>query len=690
MTKLQGCTWWGSNLRMDVCPIPRSPLYPISHCLPNTRQVWMCLSILRMSAWVGTKLAVYCVALLVSLSIGEAPRPRGSGEPLEAAGAAAAAVLARAWQPHCCVILLTDGAASTHAVTKGVEQLPAPWGATVLETRPAPGNSNRSVALLGEALSHALRVRRASWCVVVVVVSDNIFFLVKWAELGIESGLLAWPTRVVAITGLPTTRLHRIHLAYSHANSVVVVSNGNTPPRCTVWVHQPFSPPNARAAQVASWSPLRGLSLVPRKILFPDKFHKLAWGPTLVVAAEEYPPHVLISDTGPGQDYVLTGPMEKLLRILSTQLNFTYTIKRPPDGSWGVLLEDGSWTGMVGMVNRKEADMGLGPFAVTTIRATAVDYTRTILVDYGRILAGSGKPEVDPWGFLLPFTPDVWLAFLAAMGAALAAIAFLASCAAPRLVAPTSWLSGRTLMYMRVVLQQDVSARGMRWWERLVLGAWMVLTLVLMRSYAGTLMSLLAVRQIPQPFQDLRRLLDDPDVTMVWEAGSMYVQFLMAVTSGIFREVREAESLGRLVFVKTTDYNHVLDQMVRRGTHAFVGEYLSSRVLMANDFSASGQCDFYASRAKFLPFMFAMVGRRYSPLVPALSARIGSVTEAGLYDSWLDAAIPNDTSCVAAPTKVTVTSSLGLVNLWGMFTMLGSGAAVAGLALVGEVLAGHL
>lgn len=67
----------------------------------------------------------------------------------------------------------------------------------------------------------------------------------------------------------------------------------------------------------------------------------------------------------------------------------------------------------------------------------------------------------------------------------------------------------------------------MQWWERLVLGAWMVLTLVLMRSYAGTLMSLLAVRQIPQPFQDLRRLLDDPDVTMVWEAGSMYVQFLM-------------------------------------------------------------------------------------------------------------------------------------------------------------------
>ncbi|MPC45569.1 hypothetical protein E2C01_039272 [Portunus trituberculatus] len=377
---------------------------------------------------------------------------------------------------------------------------------------------------------------------------------------------------------------------------------------------------------------------------------RLAWGPTLVVAAEEYPPHVLISDTGPGQDYVLTGPMEKLLRILSTQLNFTH-------GITGSVL----WF----------------CFSVT------------------RCPVGHGITGATLWLCLFVTRCPVGHGIT---GAILRPCLFVTRCPAGHGItgaAPQPCLSvtrcpvghGITgaVLWPCLFVTRYVSARGMRWWERLVLGAWMVLTLVLMRSYAGTLMSLLAVRQIPQPFQDLRRLLDDPDVTMVWEAGSMYVQFLMpeaasacllpehlvtaappitlqAVTSGIFREVREAESLGRLVFVKTTDYNHVLDQM----------------------------CDFYASRAKFLPFMFAMVGRRYSPLVPALSARIGSVTEAGLYDSWLDAAIPNDTSCVAAPTKVTVTSSLGLVNLWGMFTMLGSGAAVAGLALVGEVLAGHL
>ncbi|MPC49888.1 hypothetical protein E2C01_043703 [Portunus trituberculatus] len=33
MAKFQGGTCWDSNLRVDVCPIPRSPPYPLRHLL---------------------------------------------------------------------------------------------------------------------------------------------------------------------------------------------------------------------------------------------------------------------------------------------------------------------------------------------------------------------------------------------------------------------------------------------------------------------------------------------------------------------------------------------------------------------------------------------------------------------------------------------------------------------------------
>ena len=32
-------------------------------------------------------------------------------------------------------------------------------------------------------------------------------------------------------------------------------------------------------------------------------------------------------------------------------LNFTFTIEKPTDGEWGVLQKDGSWSGMVGMLD---------------------------------------------------------------------------------------------------------------------------------------------------------------------------------------------------------------------------------------------------------------------------------------------------------------------------------------------------
>ena len=39
-------------------------------------------------------------------------------------------------------------------------------------------------------------------------------------------------------------------------------------------------------------------------------------------------------------------------------MNFTYTVIQPPDGQYGALLPDGTWSGMVGMLQREEVYMG--------------------------------------------------------------------------------------------------------------------------------------------------------------------------------------------------------------------------------------------------------------------------------------------------------------------------------------------
>ena len=39
-------------------------------------------------------------------------------------------------------------------------------------------------------------------------------------------------------------------------------------------------------------------------------------------------------------------------------LNFTYDLTQPPDGQWGAIQPDGTWSGLVGMLMRDEIDIG--------------------------------------------------------------------------------------------------------------------------------------------------------------------------------------------------------------------------------------------------------------------------------------------------------------------------------------------
>ena len=57
------------------------------------------------------------------------------------------------------------------------------------------------------------------------------------------------------------------------------------------------------------------------------------------------------------------------------------------------------------------------------------------------------------------------------------------------------------------------------------MATWLLVALVLVRSYASNLMSVMAVRYIQQPYQSLRNILDDPNVIMIWQADSSRVQY---------------------------------------------------------------------------------------------------------------------------------------------------------------------
>ncbi|XP_071526994.1 LOW QUALITY PROTEIN: probable glutamate receptor [Panulirus ornatus] len=636
---------------------------------------------------------VFLLVVPLIQTMADAPLPNIDKETLSVAGNAAVAVLSTVSQPQCSVVLFTDGNTSAVTIRESVV-VRNPWGSSVLEVTVNGQDAHVLGRQLFPVVGDALRVRQLSWCMTVVVVSDDPAFLAAFMESSLKNLLLVWSTKLLVVTRLSLPQLQHLHTSFSMTNTVLLVVDDNHGHlECHAYVHLPYSPTGTQPLQVASWTSAKGLTHISSRRLFPDKFDALLHRPFLIVAAEVYLPHIELFKedgvTSPTQ--LFQGPMVNLLEILANTMNFTYKYARPADGSWGGKLRNGSWTGMVGMLDRKEADIGLGPFGVSVTRAQVVDFTQPILIDYARILGGRGRPEVDPWGFLLPLTPLVWATILTAVLLVMPLTVFLlSSCSGLKTTSKSLWSSDVFFTYIRVTLQQDNPVPPDLWWERLVLGVWMMMTLVLTRSYAGNLMSLLAVRHIPQPYHTLRDVLDDPTVTMLWEGNNAYVQYYRSVNSGIFREIADSENVGRIQYVRSTQFPASMETLVRQGSHVLIAEDLYGRVLMAQDFSRTGHCDFYASREVFLPFMFAMVGQKNSPLVPVISGRIESLRESGIYDHWMETAIPNSTSCVYSPTKITVNTSLSLYNLWGMFAVVCAGMVVSVLALTCELLGGEL
>ena len=79
----------------------------------------------------------------------------------------------------------------------------------------------------------------------------------------------------------------------------------------------------------------------------------------LVVAVEPWPPALILHSHENGT-ISYSGMMWEVMEYVKQARNCTFKIIRSPDGLWGHCYGINNCTGMLGMVNRKEADFAFG------------------------------------------------------------------------------------------------------------------------------------------------------------------------------------------------------------------------------------------------------------------------------------------------------------------------------------------
>ena len=113
-------------------------------------------------------------------------------------------------------------------------------------------------------------------------------------------------------------------------------------------------------------------------------------------------------------------------------MNFTFKVEKPPDGEWGVKLSNNSWTGMVGMLIRKEIDIGnilknhtassikslifillaVTDFTVTKERSPYISFSQPLQTYYHTLLIKNPSETFNYLAYLEPLHHMSW-AFVA-------------------------------------------------------------------------------------------------------------------------------------------------------------------------------------------------------------------------------------------------------------------------------------
>lgn len=108
-------------------------------------------------------------------------------------------------------------------------------------------------------------------------------------------------------------------------------------------------------------------------------------------------------------DNRLSGFDGMLLKTLAEKLNFKYDIRLASDKHWGYLNPQGNWNGIIGMLVRGEADIGITTMTITQERFQAVDFTVPyFLLDRTFVIGAPGHlPKFE--AFTYPFKMEVWV-----------------------------------------------------------------------------------------------------------------------------------------------------------------------------------------------------------------------------------------------------------------------------------------
>ena len=198
-----------------------------------------------------------------------------------------------------------------------------------------------------------------------------------------------------------------------------------------------------------------------------------------------------------------------LINMLSYEINFTLKTNILKTRIYGELLQNGSATGAMGMVMRKEANFSIGHFALSLDRTKHMSSTYVYFTSYMVWVIPIGTPLTSMQRFLKPFQKEIWFALNIALVIGVVFIIFIKY--QSREV--RNFIFGTNVRYpvlnmFNVMFGGVVTITPRRNFARTLLGLFMMFTLVLRNAYTGALFRFLQADTRNEPITEIDDLIE--------------------------------------------------------------------------------------------------------------------------------------------------------------------------------------
>ncbi|XP_037782036.1 glutamate receptor ionotropic, kainate 4-like [Penaeus monodon] len=409
------------------------------------------------------------------------------------------AVLEVSSGPDCSVFFLSRGVSSSDLLQLA-HGTAAPWGVGVFEVA-EDLDGNATEVRLSRVVGEARDLRMLSWCVNVVVLSDDPAFLASFGESSLRGRLLVWATRLLVITRLPLQELHRLFSSswtFSMMNTIFInLEEGSGGLRQKIYAHFPYGRDGPQVVEVASWTSARGLSVRSGRQLFPEKFENFH-GAEVGVTALPFRPYWIEEETKAPDGALLktySGSDGLLLTAIAAALNFSFVVL--PVAGWGVVTS---------LVTERKSMMAAIYHILLPQRKERYDFTFT----YEQIKTDfcMAKPSLGSnWQSLYyPLSHGVWASILAML--------VVISCVLYVVTRLFNWNDsqrlgawGVTEVVLGSLLGQSILQRmGKSSRYRVLVATWLIFAFIVGTAYRGNLTAALTLPAYPPRPETIEQL----------------------------------------------------------------------------------------------------------------------------------------------------------------------------------------